>query len=91
MTAREKITELLERIPQTRENDNLLIAYFLKDVYHVQNTFDIALQFNTNVYESIRRARQKIQETNHQLRPSEEVYKARLKKEAEIRNEMRGL
>ena len=91
MNMRDKIADLLERIPQTRENDNLLIAYFMKDVYHVQNTFDIALQFNTNVYESIRRARQKIQETNPQLRPSEEVYKARLKKEAEVRNEMRGL
>jgi len=91
MNMRDKIADLLERIPQTRENDNLLIAYFLKDEYHIQNTFDVALQFNTNVYESVRRARQKIQETNPQLRPAEQVYRARLRREAEIRDEMRGV
>lgn len=91
MTQRDKVVNLLETIPQTRENDNLLIAYYIKDVYQLQNTFDIALRLNTNVYESIRRCRQKIQETNPSLRPSDTVYRARLKKESEIRQEMRGV
>lgn len=91
MNVREKVEEILKGIPQARENDNLLIAYFMKDEYKLQNTFDIALQFKTNVYESIRRARQKVQETNPLLRPSKEVYEARLKKEAEIREVMRGV
>ena len=91
MNVREKVEEILKEIPQARENDNLLIAYFMKDEYKLQNTFDIALQFKTNVYESIRRARQKVQETNPTLRPSREVYEDRLKKEADVREVMRGV
>lgn len=91
MNVRAKVEQILTEIPQARENDNLLIAYFMKDEYKLQNTFDIAIQFKTNVYESIRRARQKVQETNPLLRPSKDVYEARLKKEAEIREVMRGV
>lgn len=93
MTIREKIEEILNEIPQTRADDRLLIAYFIKDVYNVQNTFDIALskEIKGNIYESIRRARQKVQETNPALRPSEAIYKARLMKETQIREEMRGV
>lgn len=91
MNVRAKVEQILKEIPQARENDNLLIAYFMKDEYKLQNTFDIALQFKTNVYESIRRARQKVQETNPTLRPSREVYEARLKKEADVREVMRGV
>lgn len=91
MNVRAKVEQILTDIPQARENDNLLIAYFIKDEFKLQNTFDIALQFKTNVYESIRRARQKVQETNPLLRPSKDVYEARLKKEAEIREVMRGV
>lgn len=91
MNIRTKVEQILNEIPQARENDNLLIAYFMKDEYKLQNTFDIALQFKTNVYESIRRARQKVQETNPSLRPSKEVYEARLKKEQEVREVMRGV
>ena len=91
MNVRTKVEQILKEIPPTRENDNLLIAYFMKDEFKLQNTFDIALQFKTNVYESIRRARQKVQETNPTLRPSREVYEARLKKEADVREAMRGV
>jgi hypothetical protein len=91
VNVRAKVEQILTEIPQARENDNLLIAYFIKDEFKLQNTFDIALQFKTNVYESIRRARQKVQETNPLLRPSKDVYEARLKKEAEIREVMRGV
>lgn len=93
MTTREKVEQLLTEIPQTRGDDRLLIAYFLKDVYKVQNTFDIALNKNIkgNVYESIRRARQKAQETNPALRPADDIYKARLINETKVREEMRGV
>lgn len=93
MTTREKVEQLLTEIPQTRGDDRLLIAYFLKDVYKVQNTFDIALNKNIkgNVYESIRRARQKVQETDPTLRPADDIYKARLIRESEVREEMRGV
>lgn len=91
MRVMDRVQMLLERDPKTRENDNLLIAYFLKDEYGIQNTFDVAMQIKGNVYESIRRARQKIQETNPMLRPSDEVYRARMEQEARVREEMRGV
>lgn len=90
MTTKERVVLLLQKIPQTRENDNLLIAYFLKDEYGIQNTFDLALKTKANVYETIRRTRAKVQEENPSLRPSKEVYQARLNKEKRVREEMRG-
>lgn len=91
MRVSDRVQMLLEKEPKTRENDNLLIAYFLKDEYGLSNTFDIALKVRGNVYESIRRARQKIQETNPMLRPSDEVYQARMREEQRVREEMRGV
>lgn len=91
MQTKDKVIQLLTDIPQTRENDNLLIAYFLKDVYGIQNTFDLALQTKANVYETVRRTRAKVQEENPLLRPSKEVYEARINKESRVREEMRGL
>lgn len=91
MRVSDRVQMLLEQNPKTRENDNLLIAYFLKDEYGLSNTFDIALKVRGNVYESIRRARQKIQETNPMLRPSDEVYRARMREEQRVREEMRGV
>ena len=91
MLAKDKVAQILTDIPQTRDNDNLLIAYYMKDVYGLTNTFDIALKTKKNVYETIRRTRQKVQEENPLLRPSVEIYQARLMKEAEVREEVRGV
>ena len=91
MLAKDKIIELLERIPRTRDNDNLLIAYYIKEVYGLQNTFDIALHTNKNLYETVRRTRQRVQEENPMLRGQEETIKARANKETLVREEMRGL
>lgn len=91
MKVADRVTNLLERIPQTRGNDNLLIAYFIKEEYGYQNTFDIALYIKGNIYETIRRSRQKIQETNPMLRPSEEIYRSRMAQEQRVREEMRGV
>lgn len=88
---KDKVIQLLNDIPQTRENDNLLIAYYIKDEYGVSNLMDVALMTKANIYESIRRARQKAMEENPLLRPDEEVYEARLRKEERVRKEMRGL
>lgn len=91
MLVKDRVIRILEEIPQTRENDNLLIAYYLKDEYGIQNTFDLALKTKANVYETIRRTRQKVQEENPMLRPNKDVQLARQKKENEVRNEVRGL
>lgn len=91
MLVKDKVIQLLEEIPQTRENDNLLIAHYIKDVYNLQNTFDIALYTKNNLYESIRRTRAKVQEENPHLRPDIDVTIARANKETFVRDEMRGL
>lgn len=91
MLVKDKVEQLLNEIPQTRENDNLLIAYFIRDVYGLENTFDIALYTKNNIYESVRRSRAKLQETNPLLRPNNDVYQARLEKEKQVRNEVRGV
>lgn len=87
----EVVEKILMENPATRENDNLLIAYVLKDQYGLSNTFDVALMTNANLYESIGRARRKLMERNPSLRPSLNITEARMKKEAEYRKEMRRL
>lgn len=93
MSVFEKVNELLLENPRLRENDNMLIAYYIKEVYGLQNTFDIALsdKINGNIYETIRRARQKIQETNPVLRASEPVQTYRNKKQQDVKERMRGV
>lgn len=91
MAIKDKVIQLLNDIPQTRENDNLLIAYYVQDEYGLKSLMDVALMTKTNVYESVRRARQKAMEENPLLRPAEDVYEARLRKEERVRKEMRGL
>jgi hypothetical protein len=91
MAIKDKVIQLLNDIPQTRENDNLLIAYVIQDEYGLRNLMDVALMTKTNVYESIRRSRQKAMEDNPLLRPADDVYEARLRKEERVREEMRGL
>lgn len=89
--AKDKVAQILTDVPQTRENDNLLIAYYIKEVYGLQNTFDIALYTKKNVYETIRRTRQKVQEENPLLRPSEFIWKKRMEQEKAVREEVRGV
>lgn len=93
MNIKDKVIEVLEKDPRTRDNDLLLIAVVLREVYGIQNTFDVALdkRINGNIYESIRRQRQKAQETNPLLRANTIVQSLRSEKEARIREEMRGV
>lgn len=93
MTVRDKVIQLITENPKLRDNDNLLIAYYIKDVYGLQNTFDIALsdRITGNIYETIRRERQKIQQINPILKASETVQEYRSQKELETRERMRGV
>lgn len=91
-TIKELVSKYLQQVPQTRNNDNLLIAYVVRDMYDLQNTFDIALKTTNNIYESIRRERAKIQnELNPLLQADESVRTARLGKEQRVREEMRAI
>lgn len=89
MTIKEKVYQLLTDMPMTRDSDRLLIAHVIKDLYGLQNTFDIMLcrTIDGNIYETIRRARQDIQSENEDLWPSDPVKRARFKKEKQMREE----
>jgi glycerol dehydrogenase-like iron-containing ADH family enzyme len=71
---------VLEHYPAARNNDNECIYQTLK---HLGKPTDYALlRFNPdNIVETIRRARQKLQEKYTALRPAPEVEKKRLAKE----------
>lgn len=91
MNIQDIVEKTLMEVPQTRSNDLMLIAKVIKQLYGYTDTFDIALNLNGNVYESIRRSRAKIQETNPTLRPNDYVQRLRKEKEERIREEMKGL
>ena len=85
------VEEYLINYPSLRGNDLMLMARVIKDVYGYTDTFDIALNLKGNIFETIRRSRAKIQETNPMLQADEIVVNARRKKENRIREEMRGI
>lgn len=93
MTVRDKLTQLMSDNPILRNNDKMLIAYYIRDVYGLQNTFDIALcnTIKGNIFETIRRERQKIQEENPLLQPDPIVNELRSQKEQEMRERYRGV
>lgn len=93
MTVKEKVTELLTRYPALRNDDKMLIAYYFKDVYGLQNLFDIALckTIRGNMFETIRRERQKIQEENPMLQPDPIVTELRSQKEQMMKERYRGV
>lgn len=93
MTVRDKVVQLIMENPKLRDNDNLLIAYYIRDVYGLQNTFDIALsdKISGNIYETIRRERQKIQQSNPFLKASEPVREYRSQRELETKERMKGV
>lgn len=89
MTIREKVFQVLNEVPLARDNDRLLIAHVIKDLYGLQNTFDIMLckTIDGNIYETIRRCRQDLQSVNEDLWPTDPVRKARFLKEKRMREE----
>ena len=93
MTVKEKVTELLTEYPKLRNDDKMLIAYYIKDVYGLQNLFDIALckTIKGNLFETIRRERQKVQEENPLLQPDPVVSELRSQKEQKMREMYRGV
>lgn len=89
MTIKEKVYQLLVEMPVTRDSDRVLIAHVIKDLYGLQNTFDIMLcrTIDGNIYETIRRARQEIQVNNEDLLPTDPIKRARFMKEKRMREE----
>ena len=78
-----KVLSIMNRNKSTRDNDNLLIAKVLKDLYGTSDMEDIAKITNASVTETITRMRRKIQQTNPLMASSAKASKARRRKEAE--------
>lgn len=88
-----KATEkMLIKYQLTRANDIFLCQKVLEELNLPTDLKELAKKTQgVNILESIRRSRQKIQETNPMLKPNEQVSKRRKQLEEEIRNEMRGI
>lgn len=87
---KEIVCDYLTEYPVLRDNDNMLIARILKDIYGMSNTYDVALATSNNIYMTITRYRRKIQEENPMLASSKAVQEARAKYEEKVKEEMRG-
>lgn len=88
-----KVLEYLIKDPRTRDDDRLLIAYVLRDVYGTQDTFEILNNedIKGNIYETIRRERQHIQKNNPLLWSSRKIKRMRKEKEERMRREFSGV
>lgn len=88
-----KVLEYLIKDPRTRDDDRLLIAYVLRDVYGTQDTFEILNNdgIKGNIYETIRRERQHIQKNNPLLQSSRKIKRMRKEKEERMRREFSGV
>lgn len=92
---KDKVRVLLERCPETRDNDNLLISDFWKaemiynknEVLYTLNFLDLFARGDFTNPESIRRCRQKLQEENPALRGTN--YKQRQKEQESVKKELK--
>lgn len=83
------VLDALIRWPETRSNDIMLYRLYGQQVY---GTTDLRIleTLRKNELESVRRARQKIQQTNPLL-AKPETKAARAEEEKRVRKEMKGL
>lgn len=82
----EIVRELLEKKPELRDNDNLLMSTIWKDQSNILNFFHRFESGKLHSPESIRRARQKLQEDNPHLRG--ELYEIRQKRQVKVQQEL---
>lgn len=85
------VERILTDVPETRNNDNLLIAHYFHTKYNTTDILKIAKFTSHNEFESVRRMRQKIQEHNPTLRGNELVKRKRAKAEEEYRDAIRDM
>lgn len=80
------VHRLLEEQPSLRDNDNLLMSTIWKQQSNILNFFHRFESGRLHSPESIRRARQKLQEENEHLRG--ELYDVRQKKQIKVKQEL---
>lgn len=86
---RNRVSNIMTRNKQTRDNDNLLIAKVLKEVYGTTDMAKIAELTSEGICESITRSRRFVQKNNPFLASSSKTTKARRRKEEKYR-ELKG-
>ena len=84
-TLEEDVKKLLINIPQTRNNDMILyyeycVSNWVKDVdmYKVFSDKEFREKKGISVFESVSRARRKIQAEYEELRPTQEIQRLKL-------------
>lgn len=90
-TLKEIVCDYLTQYPQLRDNDNMLIARIMKEVFGYRDMYDVALATSNNIYMTITRYRRKIQEENPLLASSKAVEEARRRYEEQVKEMMRCL
>lgn len=83
------IIDTMSRNARTRDNDNLLIAKVLREIYGTSDLAEIAEITSEGVCESITRSRRIIQQTMPYLASSPKTTKAR-KRRQETYRELKG-
>ena len=78
-----KVYEILKQYPETRSDDRLLMDIFYETYYKLATcplyrVFELQREGRVPTFESVRRARQKLQETNEDLRGTKESEDARM-------------
>lgn len=85
MTIFNFIQQTLEENPATRNNDNLLVAIVMKELYGITTLNQMAKSTSVNMYDSISRLRRKAQQLNPNLEPTDSVKGERKKRELRIK------
>lgn len=86
------VKEVLTEVPETRDDDFLLVThvYYKLDPEIVGIPFNVVMlghkELNLPYFESISRARRKLQAEYEELRPSKEVEDARINKQSDYIN-----
>lgn len=89
------VEEILKKYPETRDDDFLLVAKFYEVMYRDDPLNDVTnksfmhvmrnhTRYHLPAFESITRARRKLQATNTELRSAEEVEQIRMEQQAKF-------
>lgn len=82
------VKEILEEIPDTRENDMLLYIFYFQKRYHTTDLHEIKDLVHGNEFESVSRCRRKLQAENPFLDSGKTVKDYRADMEEVYREEM---
>lgn len=90
-TCKSLVTQILLEMPQARGNDNILYQEYFWRRYHVNTLSEIAELCIGNEFETVRRARQKVQRNNPFLWADPKTKRNRMKAEAAYREAVKEL